>query len=90
MEWSQILTIVGSSVGLMIISIGTTISMFLWARNEAGSDRRDLYATMEEHRKECYAYLEASRLETNQILKGIQEEMKDFHGRLCEIESRRR
>jgi hypothetical protein len=28
------------------------------------------------------------RRETNEILKGIASEMKDFHGRLCSIEER--
>jgi hypothetical protein len=30
------------------------------------------------------------RQETQSILKGIADEMKDFHGRLCEIEARRK
>ena len=32
--------------------------------------------------------LDENRKETNDILRGIQEEMKDFHGRLCKIEER--
>lgn len=32
--------------------------------------------------------LEEHRKETNEILRGIQLEMKDFHGRLCAIEER--
>ncbi len=32
--------------------------------------------------------LDENRKETNQILLGIQEEMKSFHGRLCAIEER--
>jgi hypothetical protein len=32
--------------------------------------------------------IQANRDETNEILRGIQEEMKDFHGRLCAIEER--
>lgn len=32
--------------------------------------------------------LDEHRAETTQILKAIQEEMKDFHGRLCAIEER--
>ena len=34
--------------------------------------------------------LDEQRRETNDILKGIREEMKDFHGRLCAIEERNR
>jgi hypothetical protein len=33
--------------------------------------------------------IEANRKETNDILKGIQEEMKDFHSRLMKIEMER-
>lgn len=33
--------------------------------------------------------MEAHRKETAEILKGIQQEMKDFHGRLCAIEESR-
>lgn len=32
--------------------------------------------------------LDENRKETNDILRGIQEEIKDFHGRLCAIEER--
>ena len=32
--------------------------------------------------------MEESRRETNSILLGISQEMKDFHGRLCAIEER--
>lgn len=34
------------------------------------------------------AKMEAHRRETSEILKGIADEMKDFHGRLCAIEER--
>jgi hypothetical protein len=32
--------------------------------------------------------LDENRKETNDILRGIQAEIKDFHGRLCAIEER--
>lgn len=34
--------------------------------------------------------IDEHRKETNDILKAIQEEIKDFHGRLCEIEGKRK
>lgn len=34
--------------------------------------------------------IEEHRRETNTILNAIQSEMKDFHGRLCAIEERRK
>lgn len=57
MDWTQVLTIVGSNIAL-----------FLWARNESRSDYR----------------------ETRQIIETIQMEIKDFHGRLCALEEKRR
>ena len=32
--------------------------------------------------------LDENRKETNEILRSIRDEMKDFHGRLCSIEER--
>ncbi len=60
MDWMQILLIVGAN-------LGTTISLFLWSRHEAGEDRK-------EHA--------ADRRETQQLIRDIQNEMKNFHGRL--------
>jgi len=34
--------------------------------------------------------IESSRKETNEIIKAMLDEMKDFHGRLCAIEERNR
>lgn len=55
MDWTQVLTIVGSNMAL-----------FLWARSESRADYRGLQA----------------------MICAIQEEIKDFHGRLCAIEER--
>lgn len=67
MDWLQVLTIVGANLILIAGCIGTTISLFLWARKEGNEDRREIM----------------------NLLKGIQDEMKDFHGRLVAIEERR-
>jgi len=61
MDWTQVLAIIVSNVGI-----------FLWSRSESKSD---------------YRQLEAS---TNAILEGMRADMRDFHGRLCAIEERRR
>lgn len=57
--WFQVLTIVLANAGI-------SISMFLWIRSEANSDRRDICT----------------------LIREIQIESKDFHGRLCAIEER--
>ena len=41
MEWNQIWTIVGANIVLTLGCIGTTITLFLWARHEAGEDRKE-------------------------------------------------
>lgn len=58
---------------------GGNLAMFLWATRQARSDYLHLDKKMEDHRKEV-----------NQIIKAIQQEMKDFHDRLCAIEERSR
>ncbi len=68
MEWGQVLTLVGSNIALMSVSIGSTIGLFLWTRSEARSDQEEI----------------------RDIIRAIQEEMKDFHGKLCAIEERNR
>ncbi len=65
--WIQVLTLIGANLLLIIASIGTTITLFLWARSEAREDR----------------------VQFNTLLQAIQNEMKDFHGRLCTIEANR-
>ena len=56
MDWTQVLTIVGSNLAL-----------FIWARTEARNDQQEI----------------------REIIRSIQEEMKDFHARLCVIEEGR-
>jgi hypothetical protein len=55
------------------------MAMFLWATRQARSDFLHLDRKLEENRKEV-----------TMIVKAIQEEMKDFHNRLCTIEERNR
>lgn len=66
MDWTQVLTIVGSNLVLMSVSIGSTITLFLWARSESRQDQAQI----------------------RDLIVAIQNEMKDFHGRLCAIEER--
>jgi hypothetical protein len=57
--------------------LGGNIALFLWATRQARSDFLHLDKKMDENRKE-----------TQQIVKAIQEEVREFHGRLCAIEER--
>lgn len=63
---------------LQVLTIlGGNIFLFLWSTRQSRSDFLHLDKKLDEHRKE-----------TNSIIKSIQEEIKDFHMRLCSIEER--
>ena len=68
MEWIQILTIIGSNIAL-----------FIWARTEGSSDRRQLENIINADRKDML-----------RILQEMKDEMKEFHCRLCSIEEKRK
>ncbi len=73
MDWSQVITILGGNMAL-----------FLWATRQARTDYLHLDKKLDENRKETSQMIK----ETGQIVKAIQEEIKDFHNRLCIIEER--
>lgn len=77
MDQTLFLTILGSNLVLVLMGLGATITLFLWARGEAREDRKNDQERWENHRKEMM-----------NILKAIQDEMKDFHTRMCCIEER--
>ncbi len=70
-----IIAIVGSAVAM----VGVMIALFLWNRSEANADRRNSDAENKQLRRDMI-----------DIMRSIQEEIKDFHGRLCIIEEKRR
>ena len=55
MDWTQVLTIVGSNLVLILMMFGTNVAIWM---------------------------------HTDKKIEAIQQEMKDFHGRLCAIEER--
>lgn len=66
-----------SIFGIVVANLGTVIGFYV-----------HLDKKFDESRKETNKMLDEGRKETNEILKGIAYEMKDFHGRLCSLESR--
>jgi len=62
---------------VLTILVGNA-ALFLWATRQARTDFLYLDRKLEENRKE-----------NTQIIKSIQEEIKDFHHRLCKIEEAR-
>lgn len=79
MDWNQVLTIVGTNIALILASLGTTITLFLWARGEASQDRRQWHDEASLDRRDMLT-----------LLRGIQDEIKDFHSRLLEVERKKR
>ena len=63
----------------LVISLITVASLFMWARSESRSDNRHLDAKIDSNHKDTLILIEA-----------IRQDIKDFHGRLCEIEERYR
>ncbi len=77
-EWTQVLVIVGANFALLLGFIGTAITMFLWARSEARVKAITQTGGTLEDRKNA-----------EKMIYNIQQEMKDFHGRMCSLEERR-
>lgn len=75
MEWTQVLTIIGANLILIVGMIGTIIG--IWLHQDKKLDAFRLSADVD--RREILA-----------IIRSIQDEMKDFHGRLCKIEENRK
>jgi hypothetical protein len=62
--------------GILVITLA---GLFFWNRTEARADSRKADQDNKDLRRDVI-----------DIMRSIQEEMKDFHGRLCAIEERRR
>jgi len=59
--------------------IGANAGLFLWTRSESKSDWRHMDAK-----------IDANHRENREIIESIRQDMKDFHGRMCAIEERRK
>lgn len=70
-----IIAIVGSAIAI----VGVMVALFLWTRGEANSDRRHFDQENKTLRRELI-----------DVIRSIDQEMKDFHGRLCAIEEKRK
>lgn len=79
MDWSQVLTI-----------LGFTAAMFAWGMKKSENSEKNILSMISQDRIANAASLNEHRKETSEILRAIQQEMKDFHGRLCAIEERRK
>lgn len=75
MEHDQFVTLLLSIGAMFLTMFGTMLALFLWNRSESNADRREAAA---------------DRRDILQLIRGIQDEMKDFHARLCVIEENRK
>lgn len=57
--------------------VGANIGIFLWLRSESSADRRQMQDTAAADRKDILT-----------LIREIKDELKEFHGRLCQIEER--
>lgn len=67
-------TIILTGLGIIIAIISVNFAMFSWLR----SDIQDLKSEISADRRDILT-----------IIRELQSEIKDFHGRLCKIEERR-
>jgi uncharacterized protein YlxW (UPF0749 family) len=75
-----IIAIVGTGIGI----IAVVLAMFFWVRSEANDDRRNMQDIQREDRKDL---LQLTRNIENAVY-AIQNEMKDFHNRLIEVQKK--
>ena len=64
-------------LALILGNSALIIPLFLWNRSESRADIRHMDAKLDSY-----------RVETIQMIKAIQDEIKDFHNRLCKIEEK--
>jgi hypothetical protein len=66
-----VIAIVGSAVAI----VGVVVGMFLWLRGEANNDRRSMQDIQREDRKDLL-----------QISRNIENEIRDFHRQLLDLQ----
>ena len=67
-----------------IVFAGGVFGCFFWNRSESRADIRHMDAKLESTRD----LIRAIHDENNALIRAFQDEMKDFHNRLCRIEER--
>jgi hypothetical protein len=72
MDWTQVLTV----FAVIATNLGTIIALYI-----------QLDKKLDVQRAETTTRLDASRTETNAILLGIQQEIKDFHGKMERLDA---
>lgn len=68
MDWTHVMTILAGNA-----------SLFLWATRQARSDYLHIDKKTEDNRKEIATIAENNRKETNDLIKILQDEFREFH-----------
>lgn len=79
MDWTQFATL-----SLAFIAI------FIWNRTESRNDIRHIDAQLQANRELVREVQKENIIMINSLHNAILQEMKDFHGRLCAIEDRKK
>lgn len=87
---TDISTIILTLFGLFFGGISVLISLFLWLRSEANSDRKHITEVQSGDRKDLLNLMRTIQNEAKEFRSVMAQESKDFHGRLCAIEERRK
>lgn len=83
MNWAQFATFV-------FVNLSVIVGMLIWLTTRDESFRKESYDFMMSNREELLALMASQRVETHALIESIKEDIKDFHGRLCAIEERRK
>lgn len=83
-DWIRIVQDVVPPLSIFLANVG----FICWFRSESREDWRRMDAKMDSYRQESNAQLNSYRQESNSKIDAIQNEIKDFHGRLCVIAER--
>ena len=86
MSVEQVLTI----FVVIATNLGTVLALYFQLDKKLEENRKETNTLLDQSKRETSAILDQSRKETSAILEAIRQEMKDFHGRLCAIEERKK
>lgn len=73
------ISVITTIVGVLVANLAIVVPIFFWNRTESRNDTRHMQAMLNSNRELI-----------REIHNEIHAEMKDFHGRLCAIEERRK
>lgn len=83
MDWTHV-------VGIILGNAAWTLPLFFWNRAEARADARKHDQDIKEHRRELIEVMRELKEDGRIFREQWAQESKDFHGRLCSLEERRK